>query len=64
MQVISRDVYKKVLERAAEKIVMLHADAPNASFLVDEAGKIQRLVSEYVQHVQGHEVVVKRSGSS
>ena len=53
VQVISRDVYKKVLERAVDKIVTLHADAPDASFLVEEAGKVQRLVSDYVQHLQG-----------
>ena len=55
---ITRDVYKKVLERAVEKIVAMHAGAPNASFLVDEAGKVQRLVSDYVQHLQGRSMTL------
>ena len=52
VQVISRDVYRQVAEKAVDKIVLSHADAPDASFLVTEASKVQRLVTDYIQHVQ------------
>ena len=61
MQVISRDVYKQVLERAVDKVVTMHADAPDASFLVEEAGKVQRMVSDYVQHLRGRSMAVSDS---
>jgi hypothetical protein len=51
-QVISREVYRQVAERAVDKILLSHAHAPDATFLVTEAGSVQRLVTGYIQHVQ------------
>ena len=45
-------MYKQVLAKAVDKILAAHAAAADPSFLVAEAGKIQRLVSGYIQHVQ------------
>ena len=51
-QVISKEVYRQVAERAVDKILLSHANEPDASFLVTEAGSVQRLVTGYIQHVQ------------
>lgn len=52
MQVVDRDVYKEVLQRVVDKIVQTHNGAEDASFLVEEASRIRRLVEDYIRHMQ------------
>lgn len=47
---MDKDLYKKVLHKAVEKIVQTHSLAADASFLIEEASNIQKLVQEYIQH--------------
>ena len=54
MQVISKAVYRSVLQKVINKVMQSHGDASSAAFLVDESGRIQRLVQEYIKHCERH----------
>ena len=56
MQVISKAVYKFVLQKVVDKVMQSHGNASSAAFLVDESGRIQRLVQEYIKHCERHGV--------
>ncbi len=47
---MNKDSYKKVLHKAVDKIVHTHNSAADASFLIEEASNIQKLVQEYIHH--------------
>lgn len=49
---MDKDLYKKVLQKAVDKIVQTHSLAANASFLIEEASNIQKLVQEYIHHLR------------
>ena len=54
MQVISRAVYKYVLQKVTAKVMQGHSLDADAVFLVAESGHIQRLVQDYIKHCQLH----------
>ena len=56
VQVVSKAVYKFVLQKVVDKVMQSHGDASTAAFLVDESGRIQRLVQEYIKHCERHGV--------
>ena len=56
VQVISKAVYKFVLQKVVDKVMQSHGDASTAAFLMDESGRIQRLVQEYIKHCERHGV--------
>lgn len=49
---LDKDLYKRVLQKAVDKIVQTHNSATDASFLVEEASRIQRLVQDYIRHLR------------
>ena len=56
VQVISKAVYKFVLQKVVDKVMQSHGNASSAVFLVGESGRIQRLVQEYIKHCERHGV--------
>ncbi len=54
MQVLDKDMYKKVLQKVVDKILRTHSGAADASFLIDEASRIQKLVQDYIDCFRGY----------
>jgi hypothetical protein len=50
MQVVDKDMYKKVLVKVVDKVLKAHPEKTDASFLIGDAGRVQRLVQDYIRH--------------
>ena len=48
--VIGAEEAADVGERTARKVVLAHAGAPNADFLLREEGAVRRLAAELIEH--------------
>lgn len=46
---MTKDVYKAVAKKAVEKVMRIHPDAEDASFLGHEGFHVQVLVQKYVE---------------
>lgn len=52
VQVIDKDIFKEVLQKVVDKVMKAHATEADATFLLSDAGRIQRLVQDYLHHLK------------
>lgn len=48
LQVISRPVYKRAMQKTVEKVMRSHLNDSTADFIIREGGKISALLRQYI----------------